>query len=649
MKRYLSLCLLMVAACSSSMTTAPPPDLAMCASGTTPCGNQCVDLQRDATNCGACGKSCDPHNVCTMGVCTLDCVSGMTICGTSCANLATDNSNCGKCGTVCGAGMICSGGACGVTCQTGLMNCGGTCVNLQSDNQNCGACSVLCSAGQACSQGTCSLTCQTGSTNCNGNCVNLQTDNSNCGKCATACPAGQLCSGSVCAASCNMPLIACSGSCVDPLFDPSNCGACGTVCGAQSHSAKVACVSKVCTIAGCAAGFGDCNGNFGDGCEIAFATDAKNCGSCGNTCPSGMCVSGVCASVSCTDGIKNGSESDIDCGGGCGKCADGKSCGAGADCSSGVCGTNKLCAVASCTDGVKNGNETDIDCGSTCPACAMGKGCSATSDCTQSICDTTSKLCRAALSCKELHAQQAALTDGAYTIDPDGAGGGAPFSTWCDMTVGGGGWTFVAMVAQGDAPNWHQLSPSPNNWENTTAFGTMDITANADYKNSAYWLLNASAVMISYRQHFLLRTDDNCLAGASLRTKFVNLDWVSSGSQSYVGSPASTHPCVVSQAQIVTGEKALGTNLSGTPGIPSFLYFKAGEADGAQDGNKDRDYLSTDLRSNVDYPKGLGSFNSGACSSPNCENDTGGYNADGSGNDIAVPGSASDFYGIYVR
>ena len=36
------------------------------------------------------------------------------------------------------------------------------------------------------------------------------------------------------------------------------------------------------------------------------------------------------------------------------------------DCESGVC-TNNECQVATCVDGVKNGSETDIDCGG--PAC----------------------------------------------------------------------------------------------------------------------------------------------------------------------------------------------------------------------------------------------------------------------------------------
>ncbi|HVJ19481.1 MAG TPA: discoidin domain-containing protein [Polyangiaceae bacterium] len=73
----------------------------------------------------------------------------------------------------------------------------------------------------------------------------------------------------------------------------------------------------------------------------------------------------------CSDGIKNGTETDVDCGGAtCSKCANSKVCASASDCSSGYCGPNGLCAAAaSCTDGVQNGTETGVDCGGSCPAC----------------------------------------------------------------------------------------------------------------------------------------------------------------------------------------------------------------------------------------------------------------------------------------
>ncbi|MCB0647475.1 MAG: hypothetical protein KDC49_12490 [Saprospiraceae bacterium] len=48
--------------------------------------------------------------------------------------------------------------------------------------------------------------------------------------------------------------------------------------------------------------------------------------------------------ASCSDGIKNGDEVEVDCGGTCAPCA-------------------------TCTDGLKNGLETEVDCGGTCGPC----------------------------------------------------------------------------------------------------------------------------------------------------------------------------------------------------------------------------------------------------------------------------------------
>lgn len=70
--------------------------------------------------------------------------------------------------------------------------------------------------------------------------------------------------------------------------------------------------------------------------------------------------------VTCTDQIKNGSETDVDCGGGsCVACADGKTCVESVNCASGVC-KDGICHEPTCSDGILNGNETAIDCGGAC-------------------------------------------------------------------------------------------------------------------------------------------------------------------------------------------------------------------------------------------------------------------------------------------
>src|SRR5205814_1134554 len=80
---------------------------------------------------------------------------------------------------------------------------------------------------------------------------------------------------------------------------------------------------------------------------------------------------------------------DVDCGGNaCPKCANGKHCTAGVDCQSNVC-TEMTCVAppASCSDGTKNGSESDTDCGGgNCPRCINGKKCNVNSDCQSNNC-----------------------------------------------------------------------------------------------------------------------------------------------------------------------------------------------------------------------------------------------------------------------
>jgi hypothetical protein len=130
----------------------------------------------------------------------------------------------------------------------------------------------------------------------------------------------------------------------------------------------------------------DCGGSCprcADGAACGLAAD----------CQSGVCTGGLCQAPSCSDGVKNGGEADVDCGGTCAaRCATGGHCTGGADCQSGVCSGN-LCAAASCVDGVKNGSETAVDCGGSCPRCADGAACALAADCQSGVC--TANLCRA--------------------------------------------------------------------------------------------------------------------------------------------------------------------------------------------------------------------------------------------------------------
>lgn len=110
-------------------------------------------------------------------------------------------------------------------------------------------------------------------------------------------------------------------------------------------------------------------------------------------CASGVCntTKKLCEPPTCTDAVKNGKESDLDCGGDCPKCDVGKTCAAGPDCAQGVCtdtGEGLKCQPPTNTDGVKNGNETGIDCGGNGnEKCPDGQGCLTQDDCANDFCN----------------------------------------------------------------------------------------------------------------------------------------------------------------------------------------------------------------------------------------------------------------------
>jgi hypothetical protein len=179
------------------------------------------------------------------------------------------------------------------------------------------------------------------------------------------------------------------------LFGASSPGAGAAVVEKNCPPGRQACRGKCCP-KGARCKHGKCHcrrgrKRCGKHC-VSLQSDAKNCGSCGNACgPGETCVEGTCTSpqATCSDGVKNGAETDVDCGGpDCPGCQNGLDCSAGTDCASGFC-QGGVCAqpAPTCSDGIKNEGETDVDCGGpNCPPCATGKACESGTDCVSGTC-----------------------------------------------------------------------------------------------------------------------------------------------------------------------------------------------------------------------------------------------------------------------
>ena len=146
------------------------------------CNGQCVDPSSFTTtsNCGACGKLCEPNALCQTPVtgnsfCTPPCPPDLAACGFTtgfptddneiipiCRNTKTDPEHCGGCNKRCGSGQICDNGSCkGCSSpNTFCSNLAGEryCADLGTDESNCGGCGDKCPAGEVCNGGECTDT-----------------------------------------------------------------------------------------------------------------------------------------------------------------------------------------------------------------------------------------------------------------------------------------------------------------------------------------------------------------------------------------------------------------------------------------------------------------------------------------------------------
>lgn len=387
------------------------------------------------------------------------------------------------------------------TCSDGAKNgdetdvdCGGACPKCPNgkaclDASDC--------TGGICKDGRCrSASCSDGSKNgsetdidCGGDCAKCGTG----GACAVAsdCESG-VCSQGACAApSCSDSVkngtetdVDCGGSC--------NACATGKACALATDCSSGVCTKGVCVEPRCSDGVQngsetaqDCGGGSCPKCE-----DGKPCNVDGD-CASGRCKTGVCEAAppppepTCTDGAKNGAETDVDCGGAkCPPCVDGKSCAVASDCTSGVC-TDGHCKAPSCQDSVKNGDEADVDCGGSCSPCGLGKACRAATDCASGDCEKGACVC-----------PSDKTTCGASCVDTcaDNANCGACGNTCASnqactssACVGVGLWSFAATWSRdGDAdlivatPNGNFVDPQHRGPDASTDFGRMDRVVTLD-------------------------------------------------------------------------------------------------------------------------------------------------------------------------
>jgi MYXO-CTERM domain-containing protein len=325
--------------------------VAACDSGWGNCDNVTAngceqDVQDDDANCGGCGVSCDVDHAsahCAGVVCLIDaCDADYADCDANerngCeAHLPSDVNHCAGCGNACefpGATAICQDGVCALgDCALNLYDCNadptdGCEANVMTDASHCGQCGFACTDNHAdsqCINGMCFMgDCHAGFANCNHNnadgCeVNTAEDADNCGACDVVCSiahATAACSGSECVvAACSQGWGDCdaegfNGCEVDLGADPNHCGGCGQACDLANATSE--CQAGQCALDRCDNGFDDCNNDDADGCEVNKLADASHCGHCSVACPSGQtCEMGVCT---CADADGDGYE-DQACGG----------------------------------------------------------------------------------------------------------------------------------------------------------------------------------------------------------------------------------------------------------------------------------------------------------------------------------------------
>jgi hypothetical protein len=259
----------------------------------------------------------------------------------------------------------------------------GPCASLGTVTCTGGMCGVAYTVGPAPSQiyGTC----QQNECDGDGGMFSVVNDSNvyvNANDCAvnTCVDGGLMTTSATTGKTCARPLTGgmATGVCETNTMGTPVCVQCGGAATSMCTAPTPKCWQNTCVAS-------DCGDGAKSGSETDIDCGGTHCIPCAGgkacmvstDCQSNICLNLMCIGVSCTDGFQDGPETDVDCGGSCPSvCANGKKCAFPSDCKSGVCmptdGGPNTCQAPTCTDGVKNGTETGIDCsngGGPCPPC----------------------------------------------------------------------------------------------------------------------------------------------------------------------------------------------------------------------------------------------------------------------------------------
>ena len=216
-----------------------------------------------------------------------------------------------------------------------------------------------------------------------------------------------------------------------------------------------------------------------------------------------------------------------------------------------------------------------------------------------------------ATSCLSILQENSSSTDGLYWINPDS---GTAYETYCDMTTDGGGWTQVGTISDNNesinnaSHIWGSLNATQHTgiWEDNSTYGGQSFTA--DFKSEAWSDVNMTQLLLKDQgasQRNLWYSNPNQISSQTLSDWFASLQWGATGSDSSSSAFASNRVSYVTVTNFGIVDPVLES------GNKSVILFKFGEADGAQDSNKDRAMIAWHRHNqgdSVDAPVGIGAF-----------------------------------------